>query len=43
MVFASLIADELPDLAANLLTVAYTNLINNPMFQMIGLGTRTLS
>lgn len=37
-----LIADELPDLSANLLTVAYTNLINNPKFQMIALGNPNL-
>lgn len=37
-----LIADELPDLAANLLTVAYTNLINNPKFYMYGIGNPNL-
>lgn len=37
-----LIADELPDLALNVLTVAYTNLINNPRFWMYGLGNPDL-
>jgi hypothetical protein len=35
-------ADELPDLSSNILTVAYTNLINNPQFWMYGLGNPNL-
>lgn len=37
-----LIADELPDLAPNILTVAYTNLINNYQFWMVGIGNPNL-
>lgn len=32
------IADELPELSEALLTTAYSNLVANPFFQMIGLG-----
>lgn len=35
-------ADELPDLSANILTVAFTNLVNNPQFWMYGLGNPNL-
>ena len=37
-----LVADELPDLSYNVVSIAYSNLINNPQFVMIALGNPDL-